>query len=166
MVEENEDFLANDKEHEPAEWWDKRRGLDALIGQFVDDFEEQLGYLKYSLLPSLHKGEIDELVGYAHTKLMTELAGSVDKPGFYHTNKFRSYARFTIGYCTYLYITAGGGGMSREFVVEKVRAATKAVSASIQLNWKLETRLLDALASYTLDLCHISKTAFFQTNVS
>lgn len=135
-----------------------------MIGQFIDDFEEQLGYVKYSVLPLVHRGEINDLINIADTKLQTEL-NTLNNKSFYSINKNNAYIRFVLGYCTYLYLTVGSESMSREFILEKLRIVSKATTNLLTLNWKLEAKLHDILSAYTLDLCHVAKSAFFNTNV-
>lgn len=97
---------------------------------------------------------------------MAELSANFIILHFFLQNKIKAYVRFVIGFCIYLYLTSGGESIIKELVLDKLRVVTKATTALLQVNWKLEAKLFDILAGFTIDLKHISRSAFFQENVN
>ena len=103
---------------------------------------------------------------YTETKIMAVLETVFGNPGFIVMNKLKNYIRFSIGFCLHFYLTAGGEGMVKELILDKLRVIGKASNYGFQLNWKVESRIFDLLSVFTIDLKHIPRPAFFQSNVT
>jgi len=96
---------------------------------------------------------------------MNEFKSTYNFSNTFLMNKFKVYIRSSIGYCIYLYITAGGDGIVRELVLDKLSSLNKSINHGFQIDWKLEGKIFDILADFTLNLKQIPHSAFFQVNV-